>query len=204
MRPGRSRSRSGRDDGAPLRQRSLGDQGGVAGQPHSTASGRWSCAHEFGHSLGLDHNFMASVDKPNFPHYLDGPARITSASMRRRSWSTTRASPTSIGSRRMGAVRPGGHRLALHQHGQRRLDAGHQHLGAVFTRHLAVARSQGFQRRRQRDPVPVCQAQHLQYTPFCRQFDLGTTPSEIIANQLDAYEWHTSGATSAVPEQVLG
>ena len=28
--------------------------------------------HEFGHSLGLEHNFMASVDGNNFPHYKDG------------------------------------------------------------------------------------------------------------------------------------
>ena len=34
----------------------------------------WSLVfyHEFGHSLGLDHNFMASVDKNNFPHFKDG------------------------------------------------------------------------------------------------------------------------------------
>src|SRR5262249_49697519 len=27
------------------------------------------------------------------------------------------------------------------------------------------------------------------YTPFCRMGDSGVTPSEIIANQIDAYEW---------------
>jgi len=34
-----------------------------------------------------------------------------------------------------------------------------------------------------------CNEHHLKYTPFCRQGDIGRTPSEIIANQIDAYEW---------------
>jgi hypothetical protein len=34
-----------------------------------------------------------------------------------------------------------------------------------------------------------CNAQHILYTPFCRQGDLGVTPSEIVANQIDDYEW---------------
>jgi hypothetical protein len=34
-----------------------------------------------------------------------------------------------------------------------------------------------------------CNEHHLKYTPFCRQGDLGVTPSEIVANQIDLYEW---------------
>jgi hypothetical protein len=34
-----------------------------------------------------------------------------------------------------------------------------------------------------------CDEHHLAYTPFCRQGDMGTTPSEIIANEIENYEW---------------
>ncbi|MFO0661987.1 MAG: hypothetical protein U0165_19470 [Polyangiaceae bacterium] len=34
-----------------------------------------------------------------------------------------------------------------------------------------------------------CDERHLKYTPFCRQGDMGRTPSEIMANEIDAYEW---------------
>jgi hypothetical protein len=35
-----------------------------------------------------------------------------------------------------------------------------------------------------------CTDEHLQYSPFCRQGDFGTTPSEIIASAIDRYEWN--------------
>ena len=35
-----------------------------------------------------------------------------------------------------------------------------------------------------------CTDEHLKYTPFCRQFDFGTTPSEIVASAIDTYEWN--------------
>ncbi len=35
-----------------------------------------------------------------------------------------------------------------------------------------------------------CTDEHLQYTPFCRQGDFGTTPSEIVASAIDRYEWN--------------
>jgi len=34
-----------------------------------------------------------------------------------------------------------------------------------------------------------CNERHMKYTPLCRQGDIGITPSEITANELDAYEW---------------
>ena len=34
-----------------------------------------------------------------------------------------------------------------------------------------------------------CHDNHLHYTPLCRQFDMGATPSEIIANQIETYDW---------------
>src|SRR5262249_22567763 len=35
----------------------------------------------------------------------------------------------------------------------------------------------------------MCNAKHMKYTPFCRQGDSGVSPSEIMANQIDSYEW---------------
>ena len=34
-----------------------------------------------------------------------------------------------------------------------------------------------------------CDETHLTYSPMCRQGDLGVTPSQIIANNIDNYEW---------------
>jgi hypothetical protein len=34
-----------------------------------------------------------------------------------------------------------------------------------------------------------CDERHAKYTPLCRPGDLGTTPSEILANDIDTYEW---------------
>jgi hypothetical protein len=38
-------------------------------------------------------------------------------------------------------------------------------------------------------PFLYCDERHVKYTPFCRPGDFGTTPSEIIAADIDAYEW---------------
>jgi hypothetical protein len=35
-----------------------------------------------------------------------------------------------------------------------------------------------------------CHDNHQKYTPLCRTFDIGSTPSEIIANAVDDYDWH--------------
>jgi hypothetical protein len=38
-------------------------------------------------------------------------------------------------------------------------------------------------------PLLFCNEAHLAYTPLCRQDDDGSTPSEIIANEISSYEW---------------
>jgi hypothetical protein len=35
-----------------------------------------------------------------------------------------------------------------------------------------------------------CTDEDLKYSPFCRQGDFGTTPSEIVASAIDRYEWN--------------
>ena len=35
-----------------------------------------------------------------------------------------------------------------------------------------------------------CHDNQIGYTPLCRQHDSGTTPSAIIASQIDTYDWH--------------
>ena len=34
-----------------------------------------------------------------------------------------------------------------------------------------------------------CNEAHTKYTPTCRSFDFGSSPSEIIANEIENYEW---------------
>ena len=35
-----------------------------------------------------------------------------------------------------------------------------------------------------------CSEEHLRYTPLCKQFDVGSTPSEIVAADIEAYDWN--------------
>jgi hypothetical protein len=191
--------------------------------------------HEFGHSLGLEHNFMASVDGANFPTYQDaagthyalyassvmeynaepdrvfwhpgwapydqgaisfiyanntprtaqtcnGPTDTTACGSGSTAFTVTGACPTNAACS-VSAMNPISGTIS----------------GTAISGQLTPTTSpwldpHGFAT----DPTtmqPVetqylyCNESHLKYTPFCRQGDLGVTPSEIIANEIDNYEW---------------
>ena len=174
--------------------------------------------HEFGHSMGLRHNFMSSIDQPNFPDKLPpdpnapdevryplyassvmeyntvpdrifwkqgwGPydqgaiafayANASSASrkdpdvntlpgkMKPKFESITgQITPTAPWADPMGF----------------KMDANGNYLKD----------SAGFEQERR---FLFCTDENLKYSPFCRQGDLGITPSQIIANEIDSYESH--------------
>ena len=145
--------------------------------------------HEFGHALGLDHNFMGSVDKPNYPTYTDAKGK-TRIGMYSSSIMEYNGAPDDIFAR-FDSWPP--------------YDAGA--LGWVYANDKAngprspTALSgqvsadgpwkdpKGFANGQERKFL-YCNASHLKYTPLCAQQDLGTTPSEIVANQIAMYEWN--------------
>jgi len=160
--------------------------------------------HEFGHILGLEHNFMASVDRPNFPHYKDKTGR-DHIGMFQSSVMEYNAAPD----RAFWANETGGGGWGAYDRGA----LGWIYGNSTMTReealkakpkpadaHVGVSGQYavdapwrdiyGFTQDGKKEVQYLfCTHQHLKYTPLCRQHDFGTTPAEIIANDLDQYEW---------------
>ncbi len=149
--------------------------------------------HEFGHALGLEHNFMGSMDERNYPHYQDksgrdhvalysnsvmeyndapdrvfwhaGWAPYDSAAI---SWIYANTAPTPLTA---SDPKPEGISGQISSTKPWKDPKGYRVDGKTEIQFL------------------FCDERHLKYTPFCRQGDLGRTPSEIMANAIDAYEW---------------
>lgn len=187
--------------------------------------------HEFGHSMGLEHNFMASVDEPNFPHYKDGQnndhiglyassVMEYNAAPDRVFWHAGWAphdvaalgwmygndapapgyscngpndkNPCPTGSTcTVAPMSPSsGTCVASSITGQ--IDAKtpwNDQFG--FGKWTYDTGTKSWTQA----PMPTesvflyCNEYHLKYTPLCRQGDIGRTPSEIVANAIDSYEW---------------
>ena len=161
--------------------------------------------HEFGHSQGLTHNFMGSVDKSNFPvvarreqarSVLDtnGEPQRTS-STRRPSWSTTRRPIASSGGpdgglTTMGAAHAGSMRTTALTPPSIAGNAGSSASPVSSPASAPWNDPNGFQADGKTEiQYLLCNETHEKYTPLCRKNDMGVTPSEITANDLDNYEW---------------
>ncbi len=164
--------------------------------------------HEFGHSLGLTHNFMASIDAPHYPAYAIGGTPAATCD------GTQGGNPLAAG------CVPTIHASSIMEYNASidRLsfanpDWGPYDKGAIAwiyantTPNGPACSGQGCNVSGEvdsnhpwKDPLGFdksgnemtflfCNEAHMKYTPFCRQGDLGRTPSEIVANSLDGYEW---------------
>ena len=176
--------------------------------------------HEFGHSMGLYHNFMGSVDKPNFPPSYTDSLGNTQYPMYSSSIMEYPAQPADLfiapdwGPYDKGAIAwiyansptcPAGQTGICTASSQAKdnpsLDAqalanksrsGQANatypyvdpLGFCNTANGDVGCTQGTEHQ-----FLHCTDSQEKYTPLCRKYDLGTTPSEIIANDIDNYEW---------------
>jgi len=156
--------------------------------------------HEFGHTLGLQHNFMGSVDEPNFPVRLDAkgnPLKDANGNpvfgmytnsvmeysmdaawvfdqlgwgpydMGALGWAYTNDAPkmgvtpsTASISGQVSATSPWNDKLGFSADGKTEKN------------------------------MLSCHDNHMQYTPLCRTWDTGATPSAIIANTIDNYDWN--------------
>jgi hypothetical protein len=151
--------------------------------------------HEFGHALGLEHNFMGSVDEPNYMHVTDAQGRdhvgLFSNSVMEYNAAPDRVfwqSPDGPN----GGWAPYDKGALGFIYGNEKSD-GSQPSTAISGQASASAPWKdpyGFaDDGKTEKQFLFCDERHLAYTPFCRQGDLGRTPSEIMANELDSYEW---------------
>ncbi|HVJ89806.1 MAG TPA: zinc-dependent metalloprotease [Labilithrix sp.] len=161
--------------------------------------------HEFGHVLGLDHNFMASVDRPNYPHYTDKQGR-DHIGMYQSSVMEYNATPDRV----FWANESGGAGWGPYDRGAIGwLYANEGSLSeqtrAEYAEKTKTERAKGISGQLSasfpwKDPEGFradgseisflyCNASHIKYTPLCRTFDFGSTPSEIVASELENYEW---------------
>jgi hypothetical protein len=179
--------------------------------------------HEFGHSLGLEHNFMASVDGNNFPHYKDpqgndhiglyassvmeynsAPDRIfwhagwAPYDKGAISWiyaNNTPAAGHSCNGPKDGTYAcPTGSTCSMPAMSPVSGTCAGTAISGQIDANTPWKDPNGFTAATAMMPAAetqflYCNEHHLAYTPFCRQGDLGVTPSQIVANQIDSYEW---------------
>jgi hypothetical protein len=168
--------------------------------------------HEFGHALGLPHNFMGSMDRSNFPHYTDAKGDHIGG------YSSSLMEYNVTADRVFWANGSG--KAGWFPHDQAALGFLYSNPGIAHPTDMNAADPNGktgssvsgqsgtavdgsmvnAQSARWQDPYGYdsqgaeiqffyCNETHVKYTPFCRPGDFGTTPSEITANEIDAYEW---------------
>ncbi len=182
--------------------------------------------HEFGHSMGLQHNFMGSIDAPHYPAYALGtvpPATSPACD------SFAAGNPLAAG------CQPTEHTSSIMEYNAEidRLnfalpDWGPYDKGAIAWIYANVNQPAGSAANNLPNGAPCsgklsstpscgisgqvdattpwndpmgfdsngnemrylyCNENDMAYTPFCREGDTGRSPSEIVANELDAYEW---------------
>ena len=169
--------------------------------------------HEFGHSLGLRHNFMGNLDQNNWPTYTDPSG--THVSLYSNSIMEYNATPDRIfwhqtwGNQDKGAIAwiygnaqtPSDLGSGLNQNNGPYGAAGTSITGqssatAPWRDHNGFCSAADVAAKNPQCPTVAsekvfmqCTDEDMKYSPFCQQGDVGTTPSAIIANQIDAYEW---------------
>ncbi len=172
--------------------------------------------HEFGHGMGLEHNFMGSIDQPNFTTQRDANGTaITDASgtplynMYTSSVMEYNAAPARLAwTQDWGTYDKGAIAWIYANNGKQPDDPTKDAAAtAAFANSLEVAGAAPGQEYPYADPLGFCAAgdpdctagqerrylrcdeNHLRYSPLCRAGDLGVTPSQIMANAIDDYEW---------------
>lgn len=172
--------------------------------------------HEFGHILGMDHNFMASVDRPNFPHYkLENcdPAKDAQGCDRIGMYASSVMEYSATPDRIFWGNETGGPGWAPYDRGAiswlygnatapsaeiraewntRKQNKNDQppYVSGQYSATMPWKDPAGFKDDGTTEiPFLYCNADHTRFTPFCRTGDFGSTPSEIIANEIESYEW---------------
>ncbi len=156
--------------------------------------------HEFGHVMGMEHNFMGSVDKANWPTAKapDGStqyAKYTSSVMEySQAWDDAGWNSATNGwlPYDQGAIAfMYGNNLSASKVGPVSAPKGASAAG-ISGQVSATAPwndPYGFQGATETQFL-YCGPQHLRFTPLCRMDDVGGTPSEITAADIESYDWN--------------
>ena len=153
--------------------------------------------HEFGHAVGLGHNFMGSVDKPNFPVTTDAGGNPT-IGLYSNSVMEYNGAPDRVfwtpgwGPYDQGAIAfIYGNSSASHAAAAKSppMDATTLSITGQVNATFPWNDKYGFGADGNEKRYLFCDERHLKYSPFCRQGDMGSSPAEIIANQIEAYDW---------------
>ncbi len=144
--------------------------------------------HEFGHEMGLTHNFMASIDQNNFPHYTDGAGR-DHIGLYANSVMEYNTAPDRVFSKAGWAPYDQGAISFIFGNSKPTADAPSTSISGQNSATSPWNDPHGFGKDGTETQYLFCNETHAKYSPFCRAGDLGTTPSEIIANAIDQYEW---------------
>ena len=151
--------------------------------------------HEFGHGLGLEHNFMGSVDRPNFPDPTKDSQGVVHYSTYTSSVMEYNSSPDRLfWTQGWGKYDQGAIAWIYANNGRQPADetkdaASKTVLSGQVDATYPYKDPYGFDDKGAERQFLRCDENHLKYSPLCRQGDLGSTPSEIIANAIDMYEW---------------
>jgi hypothetical protein len=167
--------------------------------------------HEMGHSMGLDHNWFGSLDRYNFPHYKDQTGRDHvggySSSLMDYNMSPDRVFWANESGHQgwypydraaIGFIYSNAQTKDFPPADQRKgcspatecTFSGQAKTGPNAKSFPAPYKDPyGFNGDGSERPFLNCNDKHTKFTPLCQPFDFGTSPSEIIASQIDNYEW---------------
>ena len=166
--------------------------------------------HEFGHTLGLQHNFMGSVDKNNWPIKMgaDGktPVKDAAGNFVYTLYTSSQMEYGVRGSDMYNTLQWGKYDLGALGWTYSNAQNKDMPIPNVATKRgdsisgQSLAKTDPAFKAPWNDPYGVddkggeiqylyCHHEHTKYTPLCRTFDAGSTPSEIMANAIENYEW---------------
>jgi hypothetical protein len=156
--------------------------------------------HEFGHVMGMEHNFMGSIDKANWPTYKDANgntnyAKYSSSVMEySQSWDDAGWNSATNGwlAYDQGAIGfMYGNNLSSTSVGPVAVPSGKTANGISGQISATVPWNDPYGWNGSTETQFLyCSHQHLRYTPLCRMDDVGGTPSEITAADIEAYDFN--------------
>ncbi|MGH7295655.1 MAG: hypothetical protein ACRELB_12005, partial [Polyangiaceae bacterium] len=172
--------------------------------------------HEFGHGMGLEHNFMGNIDQPNFVTQRDASGKVLTDNngnplynMYSNSVMEYSSEPARLAWTQGWGTYDKGAIAWIYANNGKQPDDPAKDAAAAAAKSLSgeVAGAAAGQEYPYKDPLGFCAANdpdctagaeraflrcdetHLTYSPLCRTGDLGVTPSQIMANLIDDYEW---------------
>jgi hypothetical protein len=150
--------------------------------------------HEFGHTMGLRHNFMGSIDQRNFPLDKSGNPLLYSSSVMDYNQPIVEAFfESNAGSPIWGNYDTAamawiyGNDTAAGSVGPK--GAPGKNISGQTSATVPWNDPVGFSGNTETNFL-YCTDEHTIYTPLCQRYDMGVTPSEIVANSIQQREWN--------------